>query len=205
MKAFICHILLVVWMLGPARAQMPPGADWHLVRAARGIQVYTAPAGNSGLKYVKVTAVLRGSLEKVQAVFRQIDQQKDWVYKTRKAYLLKQISPNELWYYTETSLPWPLSNRDAVIRMKLEAQGQHQLAITQEGVPSAAPLHTGVVRVPHLEGKWLFRVQREGQLSVEYYLDVDPGGALPAWVVNLFVTKGPFETLVQLQRLITSP
>lgn len=192
-------------MLGTASAQLSPELNWHLEREAKGIEVYTAPAGTSGLRHVKVTCVLKGSLQEVQAVFRHIDQQKDWVYKTRQAYLLKQIGNNELLYYNETSLPWPLSNRDVVIRMKLEDAGQHQLAITQEGEPSAAPLHKGVVRVPHLEGKWLFREQKDGQLDVTYYLDVDPGGSIPAWVVNLFVTKGPYETMVQLQRQITQP
>ena len=206
MKETLCRMLVGALLLfsSLSQAQVPSGTNWELVKEGKGIQVFTAPAGSSGRKYIKATAALTGSLSKVQAVFRDIAGQKAWVYGTRQAYLIQKTDDNHLLYYNETALPWPASNRDVAIHMTLkEDPAHHTLAITQEGAPNAAPVHKGIVRVPHLEGTWKFREDDKGQLQVEYYLDIDPGGSLPNWVVNLFVAKGPYETLVKLQELVS--
>ena len=188
-----------------AWAQSPSGVKWELVKEGKGIQVYTAPVPNSGRKYIKVTAALSGSLSRVQAVFRDIPKQKQWVYATKQAYLLQKTDDNHLLYYNETALPWPASNRDVPIRMALaEDPARHALTITQDGDADAAPTHKGIVRVPHFSGHWTFRESGKGQLQVEYYLDIDPGGSLPNWVVNMFIAKGPYETLVKLRELVSS-
>jgi hypothetical protein len=185
-------------------AQVPSGVKWELVKEGNGIKVYTAPASNSGRKYIKVTAALTGSLSRVQAVFRDVARQKEWVYGTKQAYLIQKADDSHLLYYNETALPWPASNRDIPIRMALaEDPTRHTLTITQEGDPGAAPSYKGIVRVPHFKGNWIFRESNKGQLQVEYYLDIDPGGSLPNWVVNLFIAKGPYETIVKLRELVS--
>ena len=205
MKGNIYFILLGALLLCTTgvRAQAPSGANWQLVKEGKGIQVYTAPAGSSGRKYIKATATLTGSLNRVQAVFRDVARQKDWVYATRQAYLIQKTDDNHLLYYNETALPWPASNRDVAIRMTLAEDPAHRaLTITQDGDPDAAPPHKGIVRVPHFNGNWTFREGSKSQLQVEYYLDIDPGGSLPNWVVNMFIAKGPYETLIKLRELV---
>ena len=39
---------------------------------------------------------------------------------------------------------------------------------------------------------------------MEYYMKVNPGGLLPAWLVNLAVTKGPMDTMESLFELVES-
>ena len=199
-------IMIALSMLGRAVAQVPAGADWHLVKEGEGIQVYTAPAGNSGRKFIKVSAELTGSLQSVAAVFRDIDRQKAWVYGTGKSYLVQKEDDNNLLYYNETNLPWPVSNRDVVIRMRMEENpAERSLSILQEASSGKVPVSKGIVRVSHLWGRWLFREEKAGSLRVEYYLDVDPAGSLPVWVTNLFISKGPYQTLVKLRKQVGDP
>jgi hypothetical protein len=201
------HIIIAVELLlycAIACAQVPAGAKWQLVKEGNGIKVYAAPAP-SGLKYVKVDAVLNGALSRVSEIFRDIPRQKAWVYGTRKSYLVKKTDSNHLLYYNETALPWPVNNRDIAVRMELkEDPAQNTLVVTQEDAPGAVPTHKGIVRVPHMSGNWQFRETGNGKLQAKYYLDIDPGGSLPAWVVNLFVAKGPYETFVKLQKLMNN-
>ncbi|MCU7551971.1 START domain-containing protein [Chitinophagaceae bacterium LB-8] len=203
MKAKYLNIFCWLLFLGiTADAQVPSGANWHLVKEGNGIKVYTAPSP-SGFKYIKVNAELNGTLNKVIEVFRDIASQKDWVFKTRKANLIKKIDDNNFIYYNETSLPWPASDRDIAIHMNLEeGPSNHDLTITQKEAPDATPVKKGIVRVPHLSGTWKFRNTDKGKLHAEYYLDIDPGGSLPAWIVNMFSAKGPYETFVNLQKMI---
>jgi hypothetical protein len=184
-------------------AQAPPNTNWHLEKQANGIKVYSADVAHSDRKYIKVTAELQGTLNNVEVVFRNIAQQKAWVYSTKKAYLIQQSNDHTLLYYNETSLPWPASNRDIAISMKLTADtAQHKLVVTQEGKPNAIPPNKGIVRIPRLSANWQFRKVAANQLSVDYFMDIDPGGSLPAWVINLFIAKGPYETFSKLKELL---
>lgn len=193
-----------LWLcVGTVAAQPPSVTSWHLVKESAGIEVYTAQVPSSGRKYIKVSADLEGTLEGVKNLFRDIDRQSSWVYNTRRAYLVAQTDAGHLLYYNHTRLPWPASDRDVVIRMQLEEDPtRHNLVIIQEAVRSAIPAVKGIIRVTHLKGYWQFREQSKGELQVVYYLDVDPGGSIPAWVVNLFIAKGPYETFVKLRELV---
>ncbi|MBD0377821.1 MAG: lipid-binding protein, partial [Flavisolibacter sp.] len=39
-------------------------------------------------------------------------------------------------------------------------------------------------------------------LNVDYTLQVNPGGQLPPWLVNMFADKGPYESFKKLAELL---
>ena len=41
-------------------------------------------------------------------------------------------------------------------------------------------------------------------LKADYFIQVDPGGQIPAWVVNLVSTQGPYETFKNLIERVES-
>jgi hypothetical protein len=198
--AFCCSLLLCFVC---TKAQVPEQKDWHLSKQKNGIKVYTAPGGYDGLKLIKVSAEMSGSLQKVKQIFTDIPNQKEWVYGTRKAYLVKKQDENNLFYYNETGLPWPASNRDVLIHMVLEEEpGLKSLLVRQEAEPGMLPANKGLVRVKHLLGLWRFTEVGNNKLMAAYSLDIDPGGSLPAFVVNMLIAKGPYETFIKLQQLL---
>jgi hypothetical protein len=198
---FSCCSLLLFFLC--TKAQVPDLKDSHLVKHKNGIEVYTATGGHGGLKLIKVSAEMTGSLERVKQIFTDIASQPEWVYGTRKAYLVKKQDENNLLYYNETGLPWPASNRDVVIRMMLETEpGLKKLVVRQEAEPGSVPANKGLVRVEHLSGLWRFTETGNNKLKATYSIDIDPGGSLPAFVVNMFVAKGPYETFIKLQQLL---
>jgi hypothetical protein len=36
-------------------------------------------------------------------------------------------------------------------------------------------------------------------IKIDYVVQFDPSGSVPAWLTNMFVTKGPMETFEKLQ------
>jgi START domain len=184
------------------QAQIPANVSWHLIKQDNGIQVYTAPS-TSGFKQIRISATLEGTLSQVISLFHDIPLESKWVYGTKQAYLIRKPDSNHLLYYNETSLPWPIDNRDVAIWMNFqEDPDHHNLTITQEAADAAVPLHKGIVRVAQFKGFWIFQPTGKDQLHVDYYIYVDPGGSLPAWVVNLFIAKGPYETFSKLRELV---
>ncbi|MGZ3767902.1 MAG: START domain-containing protein, partial [Mucilaginibacter sp.] len=43
------------------------------------------------------------------------------------------------------------------------------------------------------------------QIKVEYTIHVDPGGYLPAWLVNMFATEGPLQIFRNLKTELQKP
>jgi hypothetical protein len=203
---FACHMLfhlLFVVLLFFSGQVSDNGADWQLVKEKNGIQVYSTASKNVALKSIKVTGVFEGTPEKLWAIVKDVENQKEWVYGTKSSHLIKQISPNELLYYVETEVPWPVSNRDVPIRMKMsENKASQTLVISTVGMPGAVPANSDKVRVPHYAARWEVKAVSNDKIKVVYYLDLNPGGTIPAWVANMFVTKGPYETFANLRELL---
>jgi len=174
--------------------------DWKLKQNKDGIEIYTKPIENSNLKGIRVRCSLPVTLSQLVTVIMDVNTAVEWVYSTKSSTLLKKISAAELYYYSEVSLPWPISNRDFVAHLKVN-QDPHTKVVTIDGpvVANYVPEKKDIVRVKNSFGKWVLTPQKTG-VRIEYTLETDPGGSLPAWLVNLFVAKGPHETFVKLKK-----
>ncbi|MEO8413343.1 MAG: START domain-containing protein [Ginsengibacter sp.] len=204
MKLIISKNLFLVFFFALA-SNASAQNNWELNKNKNGIKVYTQKTDSSDFKSVKVEAVFAGTCEKLAGILMGVDKNIKWVYNTKSLHLIKRFSANELIYYAETSLPWPMRNRDQAIRINLFPDSvNHSIKITTTGEPKAIPVTSGIVRVPYFLGVWHVKQISEGTISIEYYLNVDPGGSIPVWISNMFVAKGPYETFVNLSRLLTN-
>lgn len=176
---------------------------WELTKDKNGIKVFTGNDPSSKVKSIKVEAAFNGTLQKLMKIIRNVKNNKEWVYNTKQSYLLKEISANEIIYYSETSLPWPVSNRDIPVRMKLNLNNvNNTLKITASGEPNSFPIQKGVVRIQYFSSLWDVRFDGKNKINITYFLKMDPSGNVPASVTNLFLTKGPYETFEKLSKLL---
>ncbi len=181
-------------------------AAWKLHSDKDGIQVYTQNVSNSPFKALKTVCNIETSLSRLAAVLLDVKNTKDWVYATKVCSLLKQTTPAELYYYSEVSLPWPASNRDFIIRIAITQNPiTKALTVIAENKPAYVPGKKNIVRIQQSEAHWLITPLANGMVKVEYTMQVDPGGLLPAWLVNMFVAKGPYQTFVKLREQVKKP
>lgn len=182
--------------------QIPTHAQekWALATDHSGIKVYTRHIADSKIKAVKVVSVMQASSSQLIAAILDIQTCTDWVYHSKKNVLLKQISPLELIYYSEVEVPWPVENRDFVVHIKAEQDPQTKITtINSPCIPGHVPVKEDLVRISQSVGKWVITPLAKDQVTAEYTLEVDPGGSIPAWLINLFATKGPMETFKKLK------
>jgi hypothetical protein len=180
--------------------------EWKLKTEKEGIRVYTRLFPGSKFKAIKVDVELDATLSQLVAVILDVNTGADWVYSTKSSVLLKQVSPSELYYYSEVNIPWPADNRDFIAQLKA-VQDSHTKVVTVYGpvFPDYVPEKKGIVRVRHSEGKWVITPVGSHHVKVEYTLRADPGGDLPPWLVNMFVTKGPYESFKKLKEQLKKP
>ena len=200
MRSFFTIVLSVLSFWGFGQE------NWKLRTDKEGILIYTRSFPDSKFKAIKVECELDATLSQLVAVILDVNTGAEWLYSTKSSVLLKQVSPSELYYYSEVSIPWPASNRDFIAKLKA-VQDTHSRVVTIYGpiFPDYLPTKKDIVRVTRSEGKWIISPLGKGRIKVEYTLRVDPGGDLPAWLVNLFVTKGPHESFVKLKEQLKKP
>ncbi|SHN44493.1 START domain-containing protein [Chitinophaga sp. CF418] len=177
--------------------------NWTLKTNKDGIAIYTKTIENSNYKGIRVKCSLPATLSQFVAVILDVNTATEWLYSTKSSSLLKQVSPAEVYYYSEVGLPWPLSNRDFVCHLTAR-QDPHTKVVTIDGpvVPDYMPEKNGIVRVTRSSGKWIITPAENNMVNIEYTLEADPGGSIPAWLVNLFATKGPMESFRKLKNQI---
>jgi hypothetical protein len=197
----ISILLLAISFLvaGTAFAQK----DWSLVNNGSWIQVYKSDMSNSTYKRIKVECTIDGTIDKLVQVLNDVNNHKNWIYNTKNAYIIKRVSSSEYYYYTETSLPWPMQNRDAVVHIKFQKDNaNHSLNIIAVGEPGYLSSVSGKVRVPRSANTWEVTVPEANKLHIIYIFEADPGGSLPSWLVNSFVNKGPYESFKKLAEIL---
>jgi hypothetical protein len=173
----------------------PAQYNWKLEKQKNGISVYLSDVSGSDFKAVKVECTLTGTYAKLIALLTNVSQFKDWIYNTKTSNLLKQNTPLDFIYYSETSLPWPLSNRDVIIHTQIKTDSLPRfLTITGKDEPDLLPHIITRVRVPHYKANWKVTMPTATTLQIVYFLEIDPGGSIPAWIANSFADKGPFGT-----------
>jgi len=179
---------------------------WKLKTDKDNIQIYSKSSPNSKIKTLKVVCTIDASLSQVAAVMLDIVSATDWIYRTKSAIVQKEISPSEIIYYSEIDMPWPLSNRDFIVRINLSQDTVTKaLTMSTQNLPNYIPEKKDIVRVRQSEALWIFKSIGKNKVTIEYTLVVDPGGAIPVWLVNLFSTKGPFECFKNLKEQINKP
>lgn len=177
--------------------------NWKLSKDKDGIKVYQSDLQHSSYNAIKVECTLEGNYDKLIGILKNVNGQKDWVYQNKTSYILKQVNPYEFFYYTEASLPWPMSNRDAVVHLKMDRDSLNRfLTITSVSVPDYISEKSGKVRVTRSTISWNVTMPATNKINIVYIFEAEPGGSIPAWVANAFVEKGPYETFKKLAELL---
>ena len=179
---------------------------WAMKLNKEGIKVYTKDAAGSPIKAIKTECELETTIDVLTSVLLDVNDSKEWIYATKKATLLQQLSPTQVIYYSEIALPWPINNRDFIVQLSI-TQDSVSKTVKAESInkPGWLPRFKDIVRVEQAYAQWLITPMANGRLHVEYELQVDPGGCIPAWLVNMFATTGPFYTFQKLREQVKKP
>lgn len=180
-------------------------SNWKIVKETEDITVFTRKSDNSKYKEVKITMTIKCTMNELVAALEDVDAHKEWVPYTIDSKMVKKNSESEFYYYVSSDFPFPAKDRDVVIYYEREQAVDSKVVITRsEAAPEVLPTEDGFVRVPMFSSTYVLTPQENGIIDIEYLLKVSPGGKLPAWIINLGVTKGPIKTMESLVKLIDS-
>src|SRR5688572_17671838 len=129
-------ILLISLFTGTVFGQY----NWKLEKDQNGIKVYYSDKPNSVFKAIKVDCTFTGNYNDLISILTDVSQFNKWIYHSKSTKLLKQYSAYDIIYHTETEMPWPMTNRDAVIHLRINTDSLPKfLTITGSSEPDLVP------------------------------------------------------------------
>jgi hypothetical protein len=199
MKIFLLMAVLTAALQTPAQ-------PWELRKDQDGIRIYTRTADSTRFDEVKVETTLPGKLSSLAALILDIGNYPNWSFNSEKAYILKRISQSELYFYSLVHSPWPASDRDLAVHLHLiQDSDTRTLYIHADEIAGYIPEKKGVVRVPVSIERWVVTPLPGDRIRISYNLRLDPGASAPSLLINLFSSKGPFETFSHLREQLKQP
>ena len=166
--------------------------EWELRKDENGIKVYTKEKGDTHIYMYKVITSLPAKPEKI---YRQVvDFRENLKYMELVDSLSFLVKQKDKRYrnYMHFDMPWPVKNREMVMEMNVR--------FTQDGIYLESKNVAGILQnkkrtipIDDFQEKWKIEKSINGagsRITVTGW--VNPGGAIPVWVVNLFSTRTPY-------------
>ena len=79
------------------------------------------------------------------------------------------------------------------------------LTMQAKSIAGQVAVNERYIRVPYSLASWKVTALGEKKVLVDYTFSVNPGGSVPAWLVNATLTMGPFTSFVKLRQFLNSP
>ncbi|NOX52715.1 MAG: START domain-containing protein [Gammaproteobacteria bacterium] len=179
--------------------------DWNLQRDREGIKIFTRNVDNSKFKQVKAVMQIQSTLAELVALVRDTSACPEWAQLCKKAEEIEVLSETDLYVYTLNTLPWPVSDRDAVAHILWQQDATtFTVTMTANLVSGKLPTNKGVVRLTQGTTQWIFTPIDADQILVTSTAHIDPAGAIPTWLVNRLLVDSPFNTLKAMRKAINS-
>lgn len=197
--------LLILLIFGSFNTN-PSKISWNLEKSKNGIFVYSSIPEGQKIKQIKVKTTAKSTLSAAIAVLKEVENYTSWIYSCNGSLLINKKNELEMTYYSETSTPWPLQNRDLVVYNKIaQDKTTKKVQSISTPLPNKIPEKENLVRVTDFYGEWTFTPINENEINIEYYLRIDPAGNIPAWMLNMFIDVGPYQTIEKFKQLIELP
>ncbi len=177
--------------------------DWVIKKNKGGVKVYVRDQAGTNIKELKFSTTIEASLSTIAAVLTDVKGYDEWSYGALNSRVVKRISDTEVHYYSEVDFPWPFDNRDVVLHSKFW-QDKKTLALHSHSTSShwMEKESDDIIRIKKCEISWVFTPVGNGKVQVDYFLNSDPGGSIPAWMVNLAADQGPLNTMTLFKEML---
>lgn len=182
-----------------------PAWAWQPVFEEDGIAVWQRTVPGSSFVEFRGKGVVGADVKKILAVLHDPHRKTEWMQNCVESARLRAIAPGHSIMYNRTGSNVPLvADRDVVLESSVtiwREKGQVKVEVWNIDDPGKPPVE-GVVRMPRLQALWTLVALDDRRTELTYQVQADPGGALPAWVVNLVAKKIPFHTIQNLRKQV---
>jgi hypothetical protein len=182
--------------------------QWEFFGEKNGIKVYTLKAPGVDLIQAKGVFRVHSSLAGVIKLLRDPNTCKD--LGCVESYDIERVDDQLEYSHFRINLPPPFRPRDFVIRSQVyQSPNTGEVIVEIAAAPGKAPLNNCCVRVNTMNNTWRLTPLENGQVEIEYVLNMNEGGFIPDILLNTSHPKtlfnlGIVETLLNKEKLQTA-
>lgn len=175
--------------------------EWKLSLEKDDILIFTREVEFSKFDEFLAETKMTGTIEDFKRIITDIEHYSDWVPDCNSIEILETPNPNNITYHMKLKVPFPFAKRDIVQQIILN-ESENTLEVLIHNHPNKVKKDKKYVRMQKAYGKWTIHEISKREISVTFQYFADPGGDIPAWLVNSFIVKNPHESLVNMRRLM---
>lgn len=194
--------LIALFFIGAGITSAKAQTGCALRKDQDSIKVYTCHTDTSKFKSITAEFTMNASLDQIESFFLDFPGYINWQYNTVVSRLLKKVGHSEFMYYTIIDAPWPITDRDMVVVLNIN-RSDNELTITANSAANKIPKNKEFIRVPASHSVYIFRKKNKNQLTVSYAMQIDPGGSVPVWLVNLVCAQAPYLSFKKMKEQIS--
>ncbi|MDG0997541.1 MAG: START domain-containing protein [Gammaproteobacteria bacterium] len=182
-------------------------AEWTIQRSEDGIDVYTRPESASQFEAVRAVMTLDDvRLSSLVALISDTQACSRLESRCVEAETLDTIDQTESVVYRYNNMPFPVRDRDMVLRLKWYQQPDSlNVNVVISNVTGFLPEKKRRVRMPKVNLGWKFVPLPDGSVEVSSEGHIEPGANLPAWILNQFLVSAPFKTMEAVASIVREP
>ena len=176
--------------------------NWVYERDKKGIKVFTKKSKWGHLRDSKAQMIVAASPEDMAKFLTDFNNYKTWFPRCSQSKIIARLSENEMIVHLFFNAPWPIKNRDCVIRVKVEKDANTgTITITETSEPKYLKPEDGVVRINQLISVWKC-IPKNGGSEVYNEYSSNPGGNIPDWMTNTQSVETPQATFESIQQKV---
>jgi hypothetical protein len=184
-------------------------SDWEKVKDRKGVQVYSKEIPGSKIVAFRGIGTIDAPIENVVSVIHDTSRIKEWMSDMAETVVLERKSELEKVEYNRTTAPWPLWDREFVYWVKVEIKNDAKEVHINMGPGNNnhpnIPKREKTVRGTLHSSKYIVKSLGPNKTELLVEINADPSGSVPKWVVNLFQSVWPSDTIDGIRKLATEP
>lgn len=186
-------------------------SSWEKIKEEDGIQIFKRDLPNTSLISFRGVGIVDAPVEKIVSIILDTGRAAEWAADLEESKVLEwKNQPMEYIEYNHIRMPLILSNRDFISNLKVSVDKNKKQVHVQYSTPNEQkylkPYYDGNV-LGDLDGSYFTLTSVNGGASTQLdgVVVCDPKGVLPNWVVNLFQSSWPYDTIQSIRKQASKP
>ena len=193
-------IFMAFFICVDSEANPYQNAKWELISNEDSVEVYSAEIEDNDIRGVKGVFTMPYNCAYVFSVIMDSPRSFDWVDRIISSEIIEQRAPHKHLVYLAMETPFPFDDREFIYEREYSFDDDNDsIFVTMRSVPYEKDENDRLRATIHYSSQ-LFTSTDEGESClVESQTHADPGGYIPAWIVNIYQTDWPMNTSLALK------
>lgn len=172
--------------------------EWVYEQEKKGIKVFTKKGKWGNLRDSKAVMLVNGTPQQIYELLTDFNNYSSWYPRCSKSRILARLNENEMIVQLHFNAPWPVKDRDCILRVKTVRDANGTITIYQTSEPKYVREETDVVRIQQIQATWKLTPKNGGTEVLNEYAS-NPGGNIPDWLTNSQSVETPMATFETIQ------